>query len=234
MHFMYANLWDKGDFYARNQDSFSIQAVYTGSGPYAMALICDGVGSLAKGEYAGGVVANVMTNWFYQCAVGLLCRNASKGKILCSFQRALGEAHHQLLCEGEKEGLWMGTTCSLLLLSAKHFYFFHVGDCSCYMIGKKIKEISIKQVNERGELRGIVGAGPLPELYFRSGSYRKKQCFLLCSDGYSRCLSAQGLSALGCGSKTSKVNERLLKEMLQRGRRKGERDNCTAIVIGRK
>ncbi|MBQ7766940.1 MAG: protein serine/threonine phosphatase 2C family protein [Lachnospiraceae bacterium] len=234
MHFSYVNLWDKGDYYTKNQDSFSIQSVFTGNGPYAMALVCDGVGSLAKGEYAGGLTAKIITDWFYQNALDLLCRNASKEKLLCSFKRALRDVHEQLLRESGREGIRMGTTCSVLILSARHFYFFHIGDCSCYFIGNKVKEISVKQVNEKGELRGIVGAGRLPDIYFRTGKYKRHQRFLLCSDGYNRCLSMQGLTALASKNLKEMETGKLLQEILQRGRRKGERDNCTAIVIGRK
>lgn len=233
MHFTYAEIWDKGDFYTKNQDSFAIQAVYTGSGPFAMAVICDGVGSLARGEYAGGRVVRSMTEWFYDGALQLLCGDASSKKLFRSCKRALGDIHRELKEEGAENGLWMGTTFSMLILGVRQFYYFHIGDCCCYQIGKRICTISRRQVNAEGELLGIVGAGNLPELFFKKGSYHKKDKFMLCSDGYNRCLSAQGLWALSENMAIEEA-EKLLKEMLHRGRRKGERDNCTGILIGRK
>lgn len=234
MHFSCANIWDKGDYYTINQDSFAIQAVFTGNGPYGMAMICDGVGSLSDGEYASGTTVETMTTWFYQGALPLLCQNSSEKTLLCSCKRALGDVHRQLSEKGEKKGLLMGTTFSMIILTLHGFYLFHIGDCSCYQIGSVVKELTRPQINTRGELLGVIGVGEMPGLLFKRGKYRRKERFFLCSDGMKRCLSVQGLYALGKNDLTERDLHKLLNEMLHRGRRKGERDNCTGIVIGRK
>lgn len=234
MHFSYACIWDKGDYYEVNQDSFALQAVLTGNGPYGMAVVCDGVGSLARGEYASGYVAKAMTTWFWDQALKLLCHGASSGNLLRSCKRALGEVHYHLVEEGHQKGYFMGTTFSMLILAPQCFYFFHIGDCSCYKINRKVKEISVYQVNEQGELLGAVGVGELPELVIKKGRYRRKDRFVLCSDGLNRCMTLQGLKALGNNGLQDADKQKLFKEIVSRGRRKGEKDNCTGIVIGRK
>ncbi len=234
MHFSYACVWDKGDYYEVNQDSFALQTVLTGNGPYGMAVVCDGVGSLARGEYASGCVTEAMTVWFYDHALPLLCKNVSARVLTRSCKRALGEIHYRLAEEGRREGYYMGTTLSMLILAPKSFYFFHIGDCSCYKINKKIKEISMRQVNAKGELLGAIGVGELPNPIIKKGTYRRKDRFVLCSDGLNRSMTVQGLEALGNVKLQEAEKQKLFKEIISRGRQKGERDNCTGIVIGRK
>ena len=234
MHFTYSEVWDKGDYYAINQDSYAIQAVLTGNGPYAMAIVCDGVGSLARGEYAGGVVAGVMTEWFYEQGLPFMCRSISRQKLRRSCIRALGDVHRQLEEEGQKEGVTMGTTFSMLILAPRIFYYFHVGDCECYRIGRRIKKISQSHKGKDGELLSVIGVGRMPQIIMQNGYYSKKDRFLICSDGLNRCLTMQGLKALGKDVKGTKTDKsKLLKEIVLRGRRRGERDNCTGILIGR-
>lgn len=234
MHFYYADVWDKGDFYQNNQDSFSVQMVLTGGGPYALAVVCDGIGSLSRGEYAGGCVATAVTTWFYEQALLLLCENKSFRTLCMSFYRALNEIHQKLQKEGEEGSNAMGTTVSALILSSEHFYLFHVGDCRCYKIGKKISCLSKEQTNETGALTGAVGVGKMPGIQYKKGRYRQKESFLLCSDGFGRCLTTQGLMALKFQKRRGvEEKRRIMQELVERGRERGERDNCTGILLKR-
>ncbi len=235
MHFRYGCVWDKGDFYKVNQDSFGLQLLYTGSGPCAMAVVCDGVGSLYKGEVASGYTVRTMTAWFYEMALPILCGNASATHLKRSCIRALKEVHEYLQREGEGRGQPMATTFTMCILFRGKYHVFHVGDCACFKIGRRIVALTKKQTNADGELLGALGVGQLPKLVIKCGRCWKKSRFLLCSDGFARCLSGQGLQGLGNEKKTytNDSMERLMKEMLERGRRKGEKDNCTGIVLGR-
>ena len=235
MHFSYATLWDKGDFYPINQDSFALQMVLTGAGPFAMALVCDGVGGLSKGEYAGGVVARSMTTWFYEHALVSLCQNKTFHGLYGSFRRALSEVHELLVKEGLEQGICMGTTITMLLLGKRKYYVFHVGDSCCYKIKQKNIKLTKSQTDAQGRLQYAVGVGEMPVIWKKKGRYGKKDTFLLCSDGFERCLSSQALQAIkknGVG-KDGEMRK-LLKEILGRGRAKGEKDNCTGIVLKKK
>lgn len=232
MHFYYADVWDKGDYYPMNQDSFSIQAVLTGSGPFALAVVCDGIGSLNKGEYAGGCVAAAMTTWFYEHALPILCGKKTFSCLKRSFYRALSDVHLKLCREGEERKTAMGTTVSVLILTPDHFFIFHVGDCRCYKMGKKIIPLTRDQINEKGELLYAIGIREMPRILFKKGRYGKRDSFLLCSDGFGRCLTGQGMKALsGRTSKSYDDKRRIMQEIVNRGRLKGEKDNCTGILL---
>lgn len=235
MHFSYATLWDKGDFYSINQDSFALQSVLTGAGPFAMALVCDGVGGLSKGEYAGGLVAKSMTAWFYEHALVSLCQKKSFYKLFGSFKRALAEVHEILVKEGQEQEISMGTTITMLLLGKGRYYVFHVGDSGCYKIRKRIEKLTKEQTDASGKLLYAVGVGDMPSVWKKRGSYGSKDTFLLGSDGLVRCLTPQALQVIGT-LKTGQEGEmrKILRELVRRGRSKGERDNCTGIVLKKK
>lgn len=233
MHFSYSCIWDKGDFYECNQDSYALQAVMTGAGPYAMAMICDGVGSLIKGEYASGLTVTLMTEWFYEQALTLLCRKVSVKQLRKSLKRALREVHERLKCEGDTMGVAMGTTFSVLILAPHEYHYFYVGDCVCYKIGKRVWKIGNNIHGSKGELLCAVGVGDMPDISEKSGFYVNKNRFLLCSDGFYRCLTMQAILALAQRDRRSGDKRKLMQEIVLRGRSRGEKDNCTAIIIGR-
>lgn len=235
MHFSYGCTWDKGDYYTVNQDSFALQSVLTGAGPFAMALICDGVGGLSKGEYAGGITAKMMTSWFYEHALDCLCRKKSFRKLFYSFKRALYDVHQLLVKEGKREGILMGTTITMLLMGYHNYYIFHVGDCRCYRIGRNVSMLTKDQKDTKGRLKQAVGVGDMPVIMRRKGRYQRKHMFLLCSDGFARCLDLQALQALEQDKTAGEADKRkLMEQIVRRGRMKGEKDNCTGIVLRRK
>ncbi len=233
MHFSYSCIWDKGDFYEYNQDSYALQVVMTGSGPYAMVMVCDGVGSLVKGEYASGLTVTFMTEWFYEQALPMLCCKVSAKQLHRSLKRALCEVHNRLKYEGEITGTAIGTTFSMLILAPYKYYYFYVGDCVCYKIGKRVKKVGNNIHGKKGELLHAVGVGDMADIREESGFYSRKNMFLLCSDGFYRCLTLQAIFALAQPGRRNRDKRKLLQEIVIRGRSKGEKDNCTGIIIGR-
>lgn len=235
MHFKHAIIWDKGEYYDINQDSFSLQILLTGSGPYAMAMVCDGIGGLLRGEEASGYTLRYMTTWFYENAIPLLCKRGAFRQLKRSCQRALGDVHDNLQKNGSERGDMLGTTFTMLILGKEKFYTFHVGDCSCFILGKRNRKLTTDQLNERGELIQAVGVGKVPEIMAGHGRYGRRNAFLLCSDGFAGCLNRQRLKGLWECSRKGDNNktQKMMQEILARGRQKGERDNCTAIYIQR-
>ena len=236
MHFYYGYAWDKGDYYSVNQDSFSLQTVLTGRGPAALAVVCDGVGGLSRGEYASGYVAKQITAWFYEKALPRLCSHKSMKSLKRSFQRELEDIHEFLKEKTEAEGIQMGTTMTVFLVFRKKYCIFHVGDSRCYALGKKRQLLTADQVGKRKELLYAVGVGKQPVIYFKQGRCRRRQRFLLCSDGFAHCLSEQVFLILQKCERKKVVGfetqmNKILEDIIERGRQKGERDNCTAILL---
>ncbi len=236
MHFRYGYVWDKGDYYAVNQDSISLQTVLTGRGPAALGVICDGVGGLQRGEYASGYVSKQITTWFYEKALPKLCSHKSVRRLRKSFQRELSDIHQCLKQKAEKEEIQMGTTVTVLVIFGRQYGVFHVGDSRCYYLCKKLRLLTVDQVGKRKELLYAVGVGEQPVIYSKFGRCRRKERFLLCSDGFARCLNNPAIIALLTKERKQVVGgemrmNKVLQEIINRGRQKGERDNCTAILV---
>ena len=60
-----SSFWWKGRSASVNQDSLSLQHVRLGNGSAVLAVVCDGIGSLARGEEASGIAVRCLTQWFY-------------------------------------------------------------------------------------------------------------------------------------------------------------------------
>ena len=58
--------WNKGDFRKVNEDSFTLQRIRARKKELIFAAVCDGIGGLRAGEYASGLVAEQLTEWFYR------------------------------------------------------------------------------------------------------------------------------------------------------------------------
>lgn len=233
MHFSYAYIWDKGDYYEKNQDSFILQTVLTGNGPYGYMAVCDGVGGLQKGEFASGYVVEKSEAWFFENALPMMCKGGSYLKLQKSFLRFLEEVHKEVRAMGERKDFYMGTTMTAFILAPQKYYVFHVGDSFCCKISRGIRPITSRQTNQKGELLSALGVGECPKPIMKKGTYGKKDCFLLGSDGFARCLTNQSITAFR-DADTNEKAQKLLEEVIKRGRMRGERDNCTGILLRRK
>lgn len=233
MHFSYACTWAKGEMETINRESFSLQTVLTGSGPFAMVAVAEGLGDSAKGAYAGGFAVSIMTTWFYEHALPALCTHKSYACLVRSFKRAMGDVHQQLQKEAGAFEIALESTFTLLLLSSKKYYLFELGGGHCFKIGPKVTEISrngLKRTNKKGMVP--LGNGKSLSIFCKKGEYRKNERFLVCSSGFMKCINSQSIVALK-NSSTEESLRRLLNEIVSRGRRKGVKENCTGIVLGR-
>ena len=64
MHYIAIGDTDKGIIKKTNQDSLLIKHGKSEKGEILLAIICDGMGGLEKGELASATVIREFTNWF--------------------------------------------------------------------------------------------------------------------------------------------------------------------------
>ena len=64
MRYMVTADTDVGIAKANNQDSVLIKHASTDIGEVLMAIVCDGMGGLAKGELASATVVKAFSKWF--------------------------------------------------------------------------------------------------------------------------------------------------------------------------
>ncbi|MFQ5380525.1 MAG: PP2C family protein-serine/threonine phosphatase [Dehalococcoidia bacterium] len=103
-----------------NQDE---AAVLTGEdGSFALLLVCDGIGGLARGDVASRTVVHAVTLGMAECA----------GVPIACLRRAIEDAHRAI---NEESSLWerMGTTVVAVLCTDSGVEVLHAGDSRAYL-----------------------------------------------------------------------------------------------------
>lgn len=186
-------------------------------------LLCDGVGGTVYGGDAAQFVTQELGDWFFS-------QQKSKHLGISLSQKVFSVNKELLRWLGIKEG---ATTLSALLLTPRLASFCHVGDSRIYQSKKNIADPwalrTEDHVNDKGELLQYLGKSSHLSIDFWEEPLEKGQ-FLLCTDGFYRKLDwEKGATALGMV--TQQTTKDTLKTMAQEVIDKGERDNCSALLI---
>ena len=132
MRYLSAFYTDIGTQKKSNQDSLLIQEANTVVGTTLLAVLCDGLGGLQKGEIASAEMIKAFSAWFqYQYPILLNQRFTADG-LRESWSKLVSETHQKLTTYGKMHGLSLGTTVEAVLFYEKRYYVFHIGDCRVY------------------------------------------------------------------------------------------------------
>lgn len=252
MDIMTACLSDVGIRREINQDSVLIEKAKYGRKTVLLAAVCDGLGGLQKGEAASAALVRSMSCWFRRDLPELM-RDGLKEKSLQKNWRGLIAYVNTGFAEyGRKNTLTMGTTCTAVLVVGKRYYLMNIGDSRTYLLsGRTIqltrdqtwceREIACGRMTpeeartdpRRGILLQCVGAGTAAEPEFFSGTLRKKQCMLLCSDGFFRRTRPEEMYAQfnGKAAGSSEDMQHSLERLVEKLKARKETDNISAVLL---
>lgn len=251
MFFQTACYTDQGETRPSNQDSYTVKTAQTAWGQVALAVICDGMGGLAQGEFASAQMVYAFEDWFWK-ELPLLLRQGIPEKLLAvQWNGLVQETSRAIRQYGEASGIRLGTTVTALLMTEERYYLMHVGDCRAYRVcGGTTVQLTEDQTLAARELRAghitpeefridsrqhvllqCVGAGSsvTPELL--SEPCGEESVFLLCSDGFYHTLSQEELNQFSEGQPQENWMRRYLEELGRRCRQRGEQDNLTALAV---
>lgn len=247
---------NKGAVRSVNQDACCALAATSLDTEIVMAVVCDGVGGLARGEVASSTVVQGFVNWFER-ELPALVPGLMDGDATASVQRAW----QQLLCElnavmlrhGMREKTLMGTTFTGMLVCGGTYLVGHVGDCRAYIVhNAAIRQITQDQtlaahmaaqggyggdLSKRSVRSNVilqsVGTQKTLKPAFYTGNVGCRDVCVLCSDGAYRVAGESGLlDALG---RVDVHSEQGLREacdsVLEADMRSGERDNLTMVCF---
>lgn len=254
MSYLAAVHTDQGPVKEVNQDSLCVMEAHTSAGEILMAVICDGMGGLAKGEVASASVAQALSAWFAQELPAQLVGGDYWEDIRIRWRQLLLDENQKIGRYAGAQGLQLGTTvCALLLVNEERYLIAHVGDSRIYCLDdQKIQQITEDQTVTASEVRAgrltpeqaktdprrnvllqCVGASTHMEPVMMQGSLHKNQAFLLCSDGFRRKISAdeihQGLRPCMAGSEDEMKNN--LVRLTELNKERQEKDNISSILI---
>lgn len=242
---------DVGTSKVTNQDSICIKVAETPHGQIAMAIICDGMGGLAKGELASATVVRAFEDWFVRELPDHMeyfrwdYISEEWTHIIKKLNRTIGDF-------GRYYGLSLGTTITAMLLFREKYLIAHVGDSRAYEVTDKLKQLTedhsvvgreVKRgamTSEEAEhdprrnvLTQCVGASKavVPEVI--RGDLRAGVSYLLCSDGFRHEVREWEIAET-VRPETARTAEEMkqgLRKLIDLAMSRGETDNISALLI---
>lgn len=252
MNFLTATHTDIGLKKKTNQDSLLIQQARTDNGNVLLAVMCDGMGGLAKGEVASACMINSFAEWFRTEFPGMYVQGLQPEALRSSWEQLVRDVDRKIAIYSDEHNVSMGTTCAALLIVNNTYYIMNIGDSRVYLISDNIYQLTKDQTYvqreidagrmtyeqsltdpQRNVLLQCVGASPVIEPDFFMGDVKVNQCYLLCCDGFRHVVSAQEfLQTLNPASNTDPVTmQRNLVYLTELNKRRMENDNISAALI---
>lgn len=255
MKFRFASHTDVGLRKSTNQDSFCIREAETDKGTVFFALLCDGMGGLAKGEVASATLIRVWSEWFEKDLPRILtCEDILK-EVQDSWTRLMISENYRIGQFGLQQNINLGSTFTgMLVLENGDYIIGHVGDTRCY----RILDDSIELLTEdqtlvareveagrltpeeaavdprRSILLQCIGASASVTPAFYYGSVLPGENYMLCCDGFRHLITKEEFIAFLCPSvnKTEEAMEEHIRELVEMNKQRKETDNISAVLIG--
>lgn len=107
MNYLTAVHTDVGIRKSTNQDSVYAETADTDHGEVAMAVVCDGMGGLAKGEVASAVLIRDFVHWFHCQFPAMLYGGIEADTLRKSWEEVIRKANTRIAGYGRKrESAW--------------------------------------------------------------------------------------------------------------------------------
>lgn len=246
---------DVGTVKRTNQDSIMMKRIFTNLGNMVFAVLCDGMGGLAKGELASATVIRAFDKWVND-DLQMICQNGpgyiEDSVIRAQWESIVANQNQKIKQYGAGQGVNLGTTVVALLVTDRRYYLMNVGDSRAYLVNDKLIQLTkdqtfvgreielghmtIEQAKtdpRRNVLFQCVGASEIvnPDMFF--GNVQSGTEFLLCSDGFRHEITSDEIyQAIRPSFMTNRdVMNRQLRSLIELNMQRSERDNITAALI---
>lgn len=237
-----------------NQDSLCLKQAQTDKGNILLAIVCDGMGGLEKGEVASATLIKTFSEWFENELPYLLAKDNSFDEIRYRWDRIIKEQNQIIGEYGRENHIALGTTISaLLILEDGKYLIGHVGDSRIYRITNETSEvITLDQTVVANEVRHgrltpeqaerdprrnvllqCIGASKIVEPDFITGQVNSNECYMLCSDGFRHVVTADEIKAAFAPSNNMnemQMNKNIVK-LIELNKAREETDNISVILI---
>lgn len=252
MNFIISANTDIGIVKRTNQDSLSVKVINTCQGRMAFAILCDGMGGLDKGEVASAAVIRAFDQWIAAelpqlCTVGI-----EDAVIRKRWEEIVTEMNRKIQRFGARQGVKLGTTAVVMLLTQNRYYILNVGDSRAYELTDHLTQLTNDQTfiareialgnmtveeAEKDERRNVllqcVGASDevYPDMFF--GDIKENAVYMLCSDGFRHEISPEeiyaGLQPSVLFDETT-MNRNTI-ELIELNKSRNERDNISVVLV---
>lgn len=233
-----------------NQDSLLYKHAVMFDKEVLMAIVCDGMGGLSKGELASATLIRVFLKWFNEDLPNEL-KKFDMQIIKDSWVLKLKEWNSKLNSYGKKNNITLGTTFSGLLFVDNQMLLVHIGDSRVYFIDHSLKQLTkdhtfVEREVERGTmtleaankdrrrnilLQCIGASGKIEPQVIQSSI--SNGVYMLCSDGLRHEINdAEIIDALKPSELRSKADMKHASlRLINLVKSRGEKDNISMILI---
>lgn len=252
MNFLTSAVTDIGVSKQTNQDSLLIKSANTKIGKVVLAIICDGMGGLSKGELASATLINAFSNWFNTKLSGLIEIGLNDDLLINQLTDLIREQNQIIMNYGKSVGINLGTTVCAILFYENKYCCVNVGDSRCYEICDEAIQITKDQSlvqreidygrltpeqakvdPRRSVLLQCVGGNDVvnPDFYF--GTTKQNATYMLCSDGFVHEVSKEEI--IGKLHPNLLLNKEYINanaiELIELVKSRGESDNITTVIV---
>lgn len=252
MNFLTAFHTDVGIKKKTNQDSLLVHQAQTDVGNVLFAVMCDGMGGLAKGEVASACMIRTFSDWFHKELPPLLSRGLQPNALRESWESVVARVNHKITNYSIQNHVSMGTTCVTLLIVNNTYYIMNIGDSRIYLISDNIYQLTKDQTYvqremdagrmtyeeslrdpQRNVLLQCIGASGVIEPDFFMGDVQINQCYMLCCDGFRHVVAPQEM--LKCLNPAACSDPRTMQQNLiyltELNKQRNETDNISVALI---
>ena len=234
-----------------NQDSILIKHAKVDNAEVLLAVVCDGMGGLSKGELASATVIRAFAKWFDE-ELPYELENVDLLIIGAKWSLLLKELNARILEYSKENGIeGVGTTFSGILFIDDKYVIGHVGDTRVYHIGASVTQLTTDQTfvareisrgtmtaeqaktdKRRNLLLQCIGASKSVEPQIICGTV-EKGAYMLCSDGFRHEISEaemyESLNPINFMNKNAMHNN--AKYLIEQVKSRRERDNISVVLI---
>lgn len=250
MHYSAIANTDIGTTKETNQDSLCLLRASSEMGEIVMAIICDGMGGLSKGELASATVIRAFDEWF-QTELPKELVSLDMSVIASKWDLILKSLNGKIMEYGKQQNVSLGTTFTGMLIVDEAYLIVHIGDSRAYYIGSDLKQLTqdhtfVAREIEAGRMTPEQAAvderrNVLLQCVGASKTISSQQIigklvpgtYLLCSDGFRHKITWQEM--IGAFHKDQLVNADVMSSrantVIEGVKRRGEKDNISVIVI---
>lgn len=251
MHFIATADTDIGISKDTNQDSALIKHAKSDGKEILLAVVCDGMGGLSKGELASATVVRAFAKWFDE-ELPYELNNVDLQVIGAKWSLLLKELNVQILEYSKENNIdGVGTTFSGILFIDDLYVIGHVGDTRVYHIGASLTQLTTDQTfvareisrgtmtleqsrtdKRRNLLLQCIGASKAVEPQLICGK-AEKGAYMLCSDGFRHEISEaeiyESLNPINLMNKDAMHNN--AKYLIEQVKKREEKDNISVLLI---
>lgn len=241
---------DVGISRTTNQDSVLVKHASYNKEEVLMAIVCDGMGGLSKGELASATVIREFSKWFDDLLPYEL-ENLDMNVVGGKWSAMLKNLNSKILEYSKKNNSSMGTTFSGILFAEEKYLIVHVGDSRVYQIGATMNQLTTDQTfvareisrgtmtieqaksdKRRNLLLQCIGASTTVEPQVLIGNI-EKGAYLICSDGFRHEITEnemfESLNPVNLMNEKSMLNN--TRYLIDLVKRRNEKDNISAVVV---